>query len=114
MNFKDLKNKIKEEQKELAQKIIRGKYLRKPSQREDITKEDEKMYFYRFSFDDSKLQYLRDDYRHNHIAYCMMFNGTPYDKIEKPSDDNSPSSDRLESLRKNWEDQLDEDVRNCA
>ena len=114
MNFKDLKNKIKEEQKLLAQKIIRGKYLRKPSQREDMTKEEKKFYFYRFSFDDYKLQSLRDDYRHNHIVYCMLFNDTPYNKIENPSDYNKPRTNTLDSLKQKWENQLNEDVCNCT
>jgi len=107
MTFKELKNKIKEEQKELAQSIKLGKPLRKP-----------KIY----NQSDSGLKAIYDDlfwnrvnYRHRHIIYCQMFNNTPYALIEQPRDENKPSSSRLDRIKKEWEAEIDEEaIRNCA
>ena len=103
MTYKDLKNKIKEEQKQLALKIRNGKTGRKPKNQSDDNLKD----WY-------DLEYNQRQYRHRHIIYCHMFNNTPYERIEQPRDDNSPSSYLLEQVRKEWEAQLDEDVRDCA
>jgi len=107
MTFKELKNKIKEEQKELAQSIKLGKPLRKP-----------KIY----NQADSGLKAIYDDlfwnrinYRHTHIAYCQFFNNTPYALIEQPRDENKPTSHKLDSLKKKWGAEIDEEIiRNCA
>ena len=115
MNFKDLKNKIKEEQKELAQVISRGKYLRKPRRRIDITEKEKKKYFWSSYYSYDKVKDLGSAYRHKHIVYCQMFNNTPYDKIEKPSDENKPSQGLLDEIKKDWESEIDEEtLRNCA
>ena len=103
MNYKDLKNKIKEEQKQLALKIRNGKTGRKPSLR--TTKN---------SRDYDSLEWNQQDYRHRHIIYCNFFNGTPYDAIEQPRDEHSPNTYLLDKIRKEWEEMLDEDVRDCA
>lgn len=121
MTFKELKLKIKEEQKQLAQQITRGKYLRKPHRREDITDEDRSLYFYksyngdRYYYNQDRVENLSNTYRHIHIMYCNMFNGTPYDKIEQPRDDNGPNGYLLDEIKKDWEAQIDEEaLRNCA
>ena len=121
MTFKELKLKIKEEQKQLAQIIRRGKYLRKPHRREDMTPEDRKSYFYKgysnntYYYNQMKVEDLSSEYRHIHIMYCHMFNGTPYDKIEQPRDENGPSGSLLDSIQKQWESEIDEEtLRNCA
>jgi len=114
MTYKDLKNKIKQEQKLLAQKIRRGKFLRKPDNRKNVTKEDKTFYYYSGCYDDYKVQCLSEDYRHKHIIYCNMFNKTPYDKIEQPSSDNTPRAFTLEKIQKEWESQLDEALCNRA
>jgi hypothetical protein len=121
MNFKDLKNKIKEEQKQIAQQISRGKYLRKPHRRENMTEEDKASYFYKgynsnnYFYNQQRVEDLSSKYRHIHIMYCHMFNGTPYDKIEQPRDENGPSGSLLDSIRKQWESEIDEEtLRNCA
>ncbi len=103
MTFKELKKKIKEEQKSLAQKIKNGKSGRKPGNRDDSNMKDF-----------NNLDWNRHGYRHSHIAYCQFFNNTPYSMIEEPRDDNSPSSNRLETIQKGWESQLDEALRDCA
>lgn len=103
MTYKDLKNKIKEEQKALALKIRNGKTGRKPSRRNSDNYAD---------YD--SLEWNQSDYRHTHIMYCNFFNKTPYDAIEQPRDNNSPSSYKLEKLEKEWEELLDEALRDCA
>lgn len=103
MNFKDLKDKIKEEQKQLALQIRNGKSGRKPRNRCDDNIND---------FD--TLGWNQHDYRHRHIIYCNMFNNTPYDAIEQPSDTHCPSSYQMDKIRNKWEAELDEDVCNSA
>lgn len=116
MTYKELKNKIKEEQKEFCRKISRAKYLRKPKHRENITEEEKKFFISDYDgveyFGDWKIARLSWDYRHRHIVYCTMFNNTPYQKIERPSNGNKPDSRRLELHKKEWEGQLDEALRN--
>ena len=103
MTFKELKNKIKEEQKTLAQLIRNGKTGRKPKNRN-----------YENSADWEDLEWNQRDYRHKHIIYCNMFNNTPYELIEQPRNENKPSSYMLDSIRKEWEGMLDEALRDCA
>ena len=97
MNFKDLKNKIKEEQKQRALDIreLKGK-------RKQVA----------YGYVDG-LDWKRDDYRHIHIAYCQFFNKTPYGMIEQCCHQD-PRKSSIESYIKNWETELDEDVRDCA
>jgi hypothetical protein len=97
MTYRDLKNQIKEQQKDLAQKIKEQKGRRK---------QEPDGYVY-------GLDHNRWNYRHTHILYCNFFNGTPYDKIERTCHDN-PDSWKLDNLRKDWEGQLDEALRDCA
>ena len=97
MTFKELKNKIKEEQKTLAQKIRELKSKRK-------------------SVPDGYVQGLfhyQYTYRHVHIAYCTFFNNTPYEKIESKCHE-KPTSFKLDNLKKEWESQIDETLRDCA
>jgi len=103
MTFKELKNKIKEEQKTLAQNIRNGKSGRKPDNRGDDNLKDYK-----------NLDWNRDHYRHTHVAYCLFFNNTPYEKIENPREENSPRSSTIESLKEKWSGEIDEALRNCA
>jgi len=97
MTFKELKYKIKEEQKSLAQKIKEQKSKRKESSDGYVL----------------GLFNNRYNYRHFHIAYCQFFNNTPYDEIEKSCHE-YPNTDRINKLKKNWEIQIDEALRNCA
>lgn len=111
MTRKELKNKIKEEQKQLAIDIKRGKFLRRPKNWSLMTDEEKRTYIFRSGSDLGFKNYLVDqlssDYRHTHIAYCTFFNNTPYDKIENPRKDHKPNTSSLHSLRKFWEDQID-------
>jgi hypothetical protein len=72
--FKELKNRIKEEQKARATSIRELKKARKP----DIFRSDPEYY--------RSLGYLERhqfDARHIHIAYSMFFCGRSYDQIER-------------------------------
>ena len=117
MTYKDLKNKIKEEQKTLAQQIRRGKDLRKPCNRTDVAEEDRALYYSAYGDSDGfanwKIEGLTDDYRHKHIAYCMFFFNTPYDLIESNCNE-GPDFDTVDSYKNEWEGKLDEALRDCA
>ena len=114
MTYKELKNKIKEEQKILALQIRRGKYLRKPDHRVDITKDDKKLYYYGSIFATWNIERLSWEYRHKHIAYCKMFHNTPYGMIEDPKEDNKPNKKQIEKYENEWENLLDEALRLSA
>jgi len=104
MTFKELKKKIKEEQKHLALLITNGKSGRKPKHRSSKNTADYDSLF--------RNQW---DYRHRHITYCQMFNNTPYELIEQPRDGNKPFSNSLDRIKKEWEGLLDEEtLRDCA
>jgi len=102
MTYRDLKLKIKEEQKTLAQDIRNGKVGRKPSKRNDENYEDW-----------DSLEWNQYEYRHTHIAYCEFFNNTPYELIENFTYD-SPDRNRIDNLKNEWDGELDEALRNCA
>lgn len=119
MNFKQLKNKIKEEQKELAQKITIVKSYRKPSSRDNVKEEHIDVCFHEYEgklrYDGYKVYRMIYDYRHKHIAYCQFFNKTPYRLIEgKTRDDNRPNKHSIKSYTEKWENILDEAIRDCA
>jgi hypothetical protein len=114
MTFKELKQKIKEEQKELAQIISRGKYLRKPCRRTDVTEEDKKLYYLVGMYCPWKVEELRYNFRHRHITYCRLFNKTPHSSIEKPREDNLPSNNLIEKFKNEWLGKLDEALCNYA
>jgi hypothetical protein len=98
MTFKELKHEIKEEQKALAQEIKELKGTRKEVQYGYV----------------EGLEWLQNDYRHTHIAYCTFFNNTPYEKIEQPREDNKPSKVKIDSHLTIWMGKIDEALRNCA
>ncbi len=89
---KQLKLKIKEEQKQKASSIRLLKLARKPK----VYNTDPSMY--------DKLGHLethRYDFRHIHIAYCMFFNNTEYEAIERKCDD-IPNSLYIQKLKDEW------------
>jgi len=97
MTYKELKNKIREEQKSLAQKIRTQK-----SKRKEVADGYVEGLFYN-----------QDQYRHTHIAYCQFFNNTPYGLIEQQCHE-KPRKNSIESHMTIWESQIDEALRNCA
>jgi hypothetical protein len=66
MNFKQLKNQIKQEQKQLAIQIRTLKQKRKKVLCGYV----------------QGLDWKRQQYRYKHIAYCQFFNKTSYEQIE--------------------------------
>lgn len=115
MTFKQLKNKIKNEQKTLAQLISRGKYLRKPKNRTNLTIEDN-IFISTYGYLNHIELRLRNEYRYKHIVYCNMFLNTPYEHIERSTKSNNKINSRiLDKYRTEWESQIDEEtIRNCA
>jgi hypothetical protein len=106
MTFKQLKNQIKEEQKQAAKEIRELKSKRKEVSCGYVSGLDRK----------------RFDYRHKHIAYCQFFFKTPYGMIEQKCHEN-PIQSIIDGYIREWTtqcielDQEDfefEDVRNCA
>jgi len=94
MTKKQLKTKIKTELKSLAQKIREQKNKRKHVADGYV----------------SGLDYNRDSYRHKHIAYCLMFNNTPYHMIECPRDNNKARKYVLDKYKSEWEGLIDEET----
>ena len=97
MTFKELKNKIKKQQKERAASIRMLKAARKPH----IYESNPKLY--------DSLGYLerhQDNYRHTHIQYCMFFNKTDYEKIERNTN-KYLSQHTLDGLKNEWEYKLE-------
>ena len=105
MTYKDLKNKIKEEQKTLAHLIRIGKPLRKPSNYDNAKPEAIPAYH--------SLVWNQWEYRNKHIAYCEFFNNTPYSLIENFSY-TRPDGGKVKRFKNEWEGELDEALRDCA
>lgn len=97
MTYKELKLKIKNEQKERAAAIRILKSVRKPD-----------IYLSNPSFYDElgDLERLQYDFRHYHISYCTLLNNTKYSDVERECRDD-PSPHYLDSIKKEWEGVLD-------
>lgn len=107
MTFKQQKQKIKEELKSIASDIRVGKFLRKPRRFEKANAKDQKRAY--------NLVGNQDTFRHMHIAYCMFFNRTPIEEIEKTK--KYRSSYTIDKYMKEWKEKIEdyrEDVRDCA
>ena len=104
----ELKNQTKQELKEVAINIRTLKNERKD--RKDGTK-------VRALWEtEDHLDTLRRAYRHKHIAYCMFFNNTPYEEIERTCDE-GPCWGAVDGHKSNWEEEIEEheeDVRLSA
>jgi len=85
MKFKEFKNQIKEEQKQLANQIKNFKKERKKTSTGYISGLDQK----------------RSTYRHKHIVYCQLFNNTPYKQIERSCHE-CPNQYILDRYTKEW------------
>lgn len=105
MNFKEMKFKIKQEQKELAHSIRVGKQFRKL--RNYVKAND----FEKDCVND--ISWNSHNYRHYHIAYCTFFNNTPYEKIEFKCKEN-PNSHLIETIISSWKKDLDEIVHSSS
>ena len=82
-------SQIKQELKDLSKKIRIQKQLSKSKQREGT-----------FTYKDAVDTFsLKHDFRHRHIARCLI-RGTPYDQIElKVREGNSPNMELVEMYR---------------
>lgn len=89
---KQLKLKIKEEQKVRALDIRLLKAARKPSVYDTDPAKYDKL---------GNLDSLRYHYRHIHIVYCTYFNNTAYEDIERTCDE-MPSDNYLTKLKVEW------------
>lgn len=100
-----MKNKVKEEQKKLAQRIKECRPLRKPHIYDAASE----------VMQNECISYMVDrmswEYRHKHIAYCQFFNNTPYSLIENPRQGNEPNKGLIEKYMVEWSSDT---IRNCA
>lgn len=114
MTYKKLKQQIKEEQKNLALTIRRGKHLRKPENRVDVTDQDKKLFFSGPYFSDWRVRMLGDRYRHIHIAYCHFFNRTPFSMIEETNrEGNKPTKLFIDTYINDWKNLIGATETEC-
>ena len=102
MTRKELKLEIKEEQKKLAELIKILKPARKPS----VYENDPELYD-AIEKEHGWLENLQWKYRHQHIMYCHIFNGTPYERIENPAENNRPDGHYLDKIRERWNSMME-------
>jgi len=115
MTQKELKQKIKEQLKNDAKEIRFAKFIRKPKNLKTITDEQKKE-FSGIIERPWRLDSIRWGYRHKHIAYCMCFNKTPYERIELHCKE-APSFKTVDKYINDWKGQIDEPaeaLRDCA
>jgi len=98
-----LYGKVKPQLKSWAKEIRELKNSRKQDKRDGRALWD-------IEYDIAKLKY---EFRHHHIAYCLM-RGRDRIEIEQPRDDHLPNENKIEVILKNWEVEIDEDVRLSA
>jgi uncharacterized membrane protein len=101
MTFKEIRKQTKEELKIIAFDIRTGKFFRKPARREVGVTTDEQFKVF------NSLDYNRHVYRHKHIAYCELFNGTVRTAIEVPRENNKPNNKLIDIYKKEWTVQID-------
>jgi hypothetical protein len=119
MKSKTIANK-KAYLKELASEIREKKLASKSCQRELQAKnlyasecwyeaqQVQKTYGIRYDYD---YRELSRDYRHHHIAYCLI-RGRQYEQIEKPAPDNLPDMTLINSIVNEMRIALDEEAKN--
>jgi hypothetical protein len=107
MKYKELRQQIKDSQKETAGILKRVRSIRKPSAFAKASKELQQEYEKHGSW---KEVYLKRDYREKHIAYCMFFNNTPYEKIETPREKNKPDFRNIKLFQEIWKSEIDVEV----
>ena len=98
MTFKELKLKIKIEQKKLSRTIRILKSARKPKIYSTNPKKYNSL---------GNLETHQYNFRHTHIAYCTFFNNTPYEKIEKICLED-PYDFKINKLKKQWDEIIQE------
>lgn len=94
--------KVKLTQKENAQKIREFKLCRKPKNRTGNPTLQK-----RFDSGLWRLDNLRYEYRHIHIAYCEI-RGRERKQIEIPRDDNLPNEDKISGIKESILKEIEE------
>lgn len=115
MTRKELKQKIKEQLKDVAKEIRFAKFIRKPRNYDSITEEQHEE-FSGIIDRPWRLDSIRWSYRHKHIAYCMFFNETPYERIELHCKE-APSFSTIDKHIDDWKGHIDEPaeaLRDCS
>ena len=95
-SYKSILGIVKEENKKLAREIKEGKRALRilKDAGEGSTSKYKKIYFH--------LMDLGSEYRHRHIAYCLL-RGREYEEIErKCRDDNKPNFKYIEELKERF------------
>jgi hypothetical protein len=82
--------KMKQDLKNLAADIKNGKSGRKPKNRNDMNAKDYQ-----------NLYYARRQFRHLHIAHCLM-HGRTMEQIENPREGNEPSQAQIDKYIANY------------
>lgn len=115
MTYKELREQIKNELKKQALIIRRGKFLRKPNNRLEVTKEDKELFYYDSSYyDEWKIKLHSRKYRNMHIAYCQFFNNTLYSRIETPKMNNKPNEMLIDKYKTEWASKIDATEQQAA
>ena len=99
MNFKETKQKIKDELIHIAEQIRRGKAVRKPRIYAEAGQSDRSANYNLFM--------NRLEFRHMHIAYCEFFNRTERSNIEQPDKYNKPNSKLIDRYKEEWESMIE-------
>jgi len=99
MTRKQLLRKVKEEQKVIAREIKQLKASRKQGKRNGRQLWNIESDIWRRKF----------TYRHTHIAYCE-FRGRSRHEIECPREDNLPVQGKIDAIKNEWTEQIEENV----
>jgi hypothetical protein len=89
-------NPVKEEQKQLAQNLKQAKLEFKDKQRNHTVT-------YKDHWNLAKLQ---SDFRHRHIAYCLI-KGRSYEQIEQPKEGNEPDFQTVDRYQVEFKEKLE-------
>ncbi len=96
-----IKNELKEEAKNLRQLKLDRKYL------EDGT-------FVRVLWKtQGMISSAKWNYRNKHIAYCMFFNNTPYEEIERTCNDD-PYWRTIDKYKSDWKEGIEDETENVC
>ena len=99
--------KIKEEQKVLAEDIKQLRLRRKPKRREELGP-------YELKNKTTKQKWnLSYHYRHIHIAYCEL-RGRKRDQIEQPASDNPANESIIQDVKTKWIDEIEKYAQEMA
>lgn len=98
----DLKEELKEEAKELKRsKPVYKNQQRKLNGSDPWSDGETRQAFSDYWNLGSKINKLKYDFRHKHIAYCLL-RGTPYELIESPRSDNQPNWTIIEGVKNEY------------